>query len=296
MKPLLDQYLAYLRFEKSLSENSIAAYQNDLRRYLDYLTTQSIKRLDDIRESHISRLIQILSQIGLSTASVARNISTIKSFHRFLLLENRVNSDPSEHLESPKITRRLPSVLSFEEIEKLIDQVDLKHPLGLRDRAMVELLYASGLRISELLQLPVREIYFNEGFVRILGKGNKERLVPTSQRCLKWIYKYLDQCRPGLDKMRDSQGITFLNSRGKPMSRMGFWKIVKSLTGKSGIRKEVHPHTFRHSFATHLLEGGAGLRAVQEMLGHSDISTTQIYTHLDREYLRKVYQKYHPRA
>jgi integrase/recombinase XerD len=296
MKFILEQYLNYLRFEKNLSENSIDAYSNDLDRYLEFLKTQAIERFENVEEKHISRLIQILSQVGLATASIARNISSIRSFHRFLLLENVLKKDVSEHIEGPKITRRLPSVLSFEEVDMILNRVDLKHPLGLRDRAMVELLYASGLRISELLHLPVREIYFSDKFVRILGKGNKERLVPTSNRCLKWIEKYLDQCRPRLDKRQQSGGVTFLNARGYPMSRMGFWKIVRMLVTQSGVRKEVHPHTFRHSFATHLLQGGAGLRAVQEMLGHSDISTTQIYTHLDREYLKKVYQKYHPRA
>jgi integrase/recombinase XerD len=161
---------------------------------------------------------------------------------------------------------------------------------------MIELLYASGLRISELLRIPVREIYFKEGFVRILGKGSKERLVPTSQRALEWIRRYLDQVRPALDKWRQSDGIAFLNARGKPLSRMGFWKILQVNVQNSGIKKQVHPHTFRHSFATHLLEGGADLRAVQEMLGHADISTTQIYTHLDRSYLKQVYQEFHPRA
>jgi integrase/recombinase XerD len=296
MKSILEQYLNYLNFEKNLSENSIDAYRNDLDRYIDFLKTQAIERLENVEEKHISRLIQTLSQVGLASASIARNISSIRSFHRFLILENVLKKDPSEHIDGPKITRRLPSVLSFNEIDAIMNQVDLRHPQGLRDRAMVELLYASGLRISELLNLPVREIYFADRFVRILGKGNKERLVPTSHRCLKWIKKYLDQCRPRLDRLQLSAGITFLNIRGYPMSRMGFWKIVRTLVTKSGIRKQVHPHTFRHSFATHLLQGGAGLRAVQEMLGHSDISTTQIYTHLDRAYLKKVYQKFHPRA
>jgi integrase/recombinase XerD len=292
----LNQYLNYLRFEKNLSENSIDAYKNDLKRYIDFLKTQRVDDLENIDEKHISRLIQVLSQIGLATSSVARNLSSIRSFHRFLLYEDTLKKDPSEHVEGAKIIRRLPSVLTFAEIEHIFNQVDLHHPLGLRDRAMVELLYACGLRISELLNLPVREIYFKEKFVRILGKGDKERLVPVSERCLNWIKKYLDRCRPRLDRMRRAEGMTFLNARGYPMSRMGFWKIVRTLVVQSGIKKEVHPHTFRHSFATHLLEGGADLRAVQEMLGHSDISTTQIYTHLDRAYLKKVYQKYHPRA
>jgi len=292
----LTQYLNYLRFERNLSENSISAYNTDLYRYLSYLNAQDVNRLSQINERHIRKLLQVLSEIGLMPASLARNLSSIKSFHKFLISEDLLLSDPSEHIQGPKIRRYLPSVLTFEEIERILNQIAIDNYLGLRDRAMIELLYASGLRISELLLLPSREIYFSEGFIRILGKGSKERLVPTSERALKWIKKYIDIGRPVLDKYGKSEGILFLSIRGRSMSRMGFWKIVQQYVLKSGIRKEVHPHTFRHSFATHLLEGGADLRAVQEMLGHADISTTQIYTHLDRSYLKQVYQQYHPRA
>jgi len=292
----LTQYLNYLRFERNLSENSISAYNTDLYRYLSYLNAQDVNRLSQINERHIRKLLQVLSEIGLMPASLARNLSSIKSFHKFLISEDLLLSDPSEHIQGPKIRRYLPSVLTFEEIERILNQIEIDNYLGLRDRAMIELLYASGLRISELLLLPSREIYFSEGFIRILGKGSKERLVPTSERALKWIKKYIDIGRPVLDKYGKSEGILFLSIRGRSMSRMGFWKIVQQYVLKSGIRKEVHPHTFRHSFATHLLEGGADLRAVQEMLGHADISTTQIYTHLDRSYLKQVYQQYHPRA
>ena len=292
----LTQYLNYLRFERNLSENSISAYNTDLYRYLSYLNAQDVNRLSQINERHIRKLLQVLSEIGLMPASLARNLSSIKSFHKFLISEDLLLSDPSEHIQGPKIRRYLPSVLTFEEIERILNQIAIDNYLGLRDRAMIELLYASGLRISELLLLPSREIYFSQGFIRILGKGSKERLVPTSERALKWIKKYIDIGRPVLDKYGKSEGILFLSIRGRSMSRMGFWKIVQQYVLKSGIRKEVHPHTFRHSFATHLLEGGADLRAVQEMLGHADISTTQIYTHLDRSYLKQVYQQYHPRA
>ena len=296
MNDLLQQYLDYLRFEKNLSENSLYAYQTDLERYLKYLETQNLKRPEHITDRHIHRLLQILSTLGLSPASLARNLSSIRSFHRFLIAEDNAKHDPSEHVEGPKIRRHLPSVLTFPEIEKIIDVIKINSSLGIRDRAMIELLYASGLRISELLLLPVREIYFKEEFLRILGKGSKERLVPVSERALEWIQRYLDQSRPLLDKHRRSEGIAFLSIRGRSMSRMGFWKILRQYVIQSGIRKQIHPHTFRHSFATHLLEGGADLRAVQEMLGHADISTTQIYTHLDRTYLKQVYQQYHPRA
>lgn len=296
MNDYLNQYINFLRFEKNLSDNSIYAYKTDLERYLAYLQAQNISRPEQIQSRHIHRLIQVLSELGLAPSSLARNLSSIRSFHRFLLTEGLVKSDPTEHIEGPKTRRHLPSVLSFDEIEKIMAEIDVRAPLGLRDRAMFELLYACGLRISELLSLPVREIYFKEGFLRVFGKGSKERLVPAADRALQWVRNYLDRGRPALDKYRNSEGVIFLNVRGNPLSRMGFWKILRGYAQKSGIRKEIHPHTFRHSFATHLLEGGADLRAVQEMLGHADISTTQIYTHLDRTYLKQVYQEFHPRA
>jgi integrase/recombinase XerD len=296
MNDYLNQYLNYLRFEKNLSENSIFSYKTDLDRYLAYLHAQEIIRPDHIKSRHIHRLMQVLSEMGLAATSLARNLSSIRSFHKFLYSEDLVKSDPTEHIEGPKLRRHLPSVLTFNEIEIILTQIDIKTSLGLRDRAMIELIYACGLRISELLGLPVRDIYFKEGFLRVIGKGSKERLIPAAERALKWVKDYLDQARPALDKFRNSDGITFLNVRGGHLSRMGFWKILNNYVQKSGIRKEVHPHTFRHSFATHLLEGGADLRAVQEMLGHADISTTQIYTHLDRSYLKQVYQEFHPRA
>jgi len=296
MKHYLEQYLNFLRFEKNLSENSVTAYRTDLERYIAYLTTQKIQKPDEIKRKHVSSLLQLLSSIGLAASSVSRNLSSIRSFHLFLIMENIIAANATEHIKGPKISRHLPSVLLFDEIETILKQIDVSNYLGLRDRAMIELLYASGLRISELLKLPLREIYFDQEFVRVFGKGSKERLVPTSKRALKWIKKYLNISRPVLDKHKRSNGIAFLSIRGTAMSRMGFWKIINNLVQSSGIRKEIHPHTFRHSFATHLLEGGADLRAVQEMLGHADISTTQIYTHLDRNYLKHIYKKYHPRA
>ena len=296
MKTYLDQFIAYLKFERNLSENSIDAYNKDLSRYISFLGGRKIKIPEEIKENDVSRLIQSLSHLGLAASSVSRNLSSIKSFHKFLVGENILNNDPTENIKGPKLRRHLPSVLSFDEIQSIIKQINIKTSLGLRDRAMIELIYASGLRITELLQLPLREIYFNESIIRVFGKGSKERLVPTSEVALNWISKYLDTARPYLDRFNRSDGITFLNVRGTVMSRMGFWKILKGLVNLAGIRKEITPHTFRHSFATHLLEGGADLRAVQEMLGHADISTTQIYTHLDRTYLKQVYQQFHPRA
>ncbi len=292
----LKQFIAYLKFERNLSENSIEAYNTDLNRYLSYIKNKGIDKPEKISEREINLLLQALSQLGLAPASISRNLSSIKSFHKFLIGENILQIDPTENIKGPKLRRYLPSVLSFDEIQLLLKQIDMKNTLGLRDRAMIELLYASGLRISELLQLPLREIYFKESIIRVFGKGSKERLVPTSDNALHWINQYLDRTRPYLDRFGRAGGITFLSVRGTAMSRMGFWKILKKFADKAGIRKKITPHTFRHSFATHLLEGGADLRAVQEMLGHADISTTQIYTHLDRTYLKQVYQQYHPRA
>ena len=296
MQYLLEQYLSYLKFEKNLSDNSIYAYKADLQRYLNYLKAQKVDKPEQIKSTHIRRILQRLSELGLSSTSLARNLSSIRSFHLFLLTEDIIRSDPSETVDGPKLRRYLPSVLSFDEINLICEQIDDSDALGLRDRAMIEVLYACGLRISELLSLLVREIYFKDGFVRIIGKGSKQRLVPISHRALQWVRKYFEQSRPLLDKHQRSAGIAFLSVRGRSISRMGFWKILNKYKNMSGIRKEIHPHTFRHSFATHLLEGGADLRAVQEMLGHSDISTTQIYTHLDRSYLQQEYKDFHPRA
>ena len=296
MTDYLQQYLNYLRFEKNLSDNSVSSYKCDLERYINYLSTQKINRPEYIQSKHIRRLLQLLSELGLSTSTLARNLSSIRSFHLFLISEELIKSDPSEHVDGPKLRRHLPSVLTFDEIELICLNISIDDPLGLRDRAMIEVLYACGLRISELLTLLLREIYFKEEFIRILGKGSKQRLVPISIRALNWVKKYLELSRPVLDKHQRSSGAAFLSIRGTIMSRMGFWKILQKYIRESGIRKEIHPHTFRHSFATHLLEGGADLRAVQEMLGHSDISTTQIYTHLDRSYLQQEYKDYHPRA
>lgn len=222
--------------------------------------------------------------MGLSANSVARNLSSIRGFYRFLIEENYIDYDPTETIDRPKLARRLPSVLSYDEIRKLIEMPDVRNHLGLRDRAMLETIYACGLRVSELLNLKLNDIHWQQEFVRIYGKGRKERLVPIARSALNWIQRYLDRARPLLDRFNRSDGALFLNVRGQGLSRMGFWKILNKYAEQADIRKEIHPHTFRHSFATHLLEGGADLRAVQEMLGHADISTTQIYTHIDRTF------------
>jgi integrase/recombinase XerD len=290
------QYKSFLIFEKNLSEHSVDGYTRDVERLLNYLERIGIKSPEEVKPRHIHRLVQALSEIGLSASSLARNISAMRSFYLFLLGEKIIKSDPTVNIDRPKAPRYLPSVLTYKEITKIFSMVKLKERFGLRDRAMLETLYASGLRISELLNLPIGNIYYEEQILRIFGKGRKERLVPVSVSALKWIKDYIDILRPSMDKKNRSDGVLFLSVRGTAMSRMGFWKIVDKYVREAGIRKEVHPHTFRHSFATHLLENGADLRAVQEMLGHADISTTQIYTHLDRSFLQQEYKSYHPRS
>ncbi len=296
MNELFQQYKSYLIFEQNLTPNSIDAYTRDVARFLSYLKSTGVKSPLNAKSGHVQRLIQLLSEMGLSAGSVARNLSAIRGFYRFLVAENFIDHDPTETIDRPKLARRLPSVLTYNEIQEIISLPDTRDHLGLRNRAMLETLYACGLRISELLSMQIRDIHWEENFVRIFGKGRKERLVPVSDTALRWIKKYLDRSRPLLDRFQRSNGILFLSVRGTPMSRMGFWKIVKRYTDQANIKKEIHPHTFRHSFATHLLENGADLRAVQEMLGHADISTTQIYTHLDRTFLMQEYQTFHPRS
>lgn len=296
MDDIFRQYKSYLVFEQNLSAHSVDAYSRDVKRYLDYLKSNGIKSPQEAQPSHVHRLIQVLSEIGLSAGSLNRNISSIRGFYRFLMGENITQTDPTLNVDCPKIPRYLPTVLTFEEIKTLLAVPDTQTTLGLRDRAMLETIYASGLRVSELLGLLTLNVYFDQNILRIFGKGRKERLTPISDSALNWIKQYLDRSRPLLDKRRRSDGVLFLSVRGTAMSRMGFWKNLKSCINKVDIRKEIHPHTFRHSFATHLLENGADLRAVQEMLGHADISTTQIYTHLDRSYLQQEYKTYHSRS
>lgn len=296
MDDIFQQYKSYLLFEQNLSANSVDAYSRDVQRYINYLHRIGVHSALEAKPNHVHRLIQLLSELGLSANSLARNISSIRGFYRFLIAENICGDDPTQHIDRPKLARHLPSVLTYEEIKAIARVPDTSTLLGLRNRAMIETMYASGLRVSELLSLQVKSIFFTQNVVRVFGKGRKERLVPISDNALEWIRQYLDQARPALDKHRRSEGILFLNSRGTSMSRMGFWKILKACLKEVGIRKEIHPHTFRHSFATHLLENGADLRAVQEMLGHADITTTQIYTHLDRTFLQQEYKTYHPRG
>ena len=296
MLQFLKEYLTILRLEKNLSENTISSYESDLRKFLDYLDTISIGDLNEVTSRIVVDYFELQRGEKINSATTARYRSTLKGFFNYLVINKYVLKDPTETLGSTKIARKLPVVLSFNEIEEILKKPDVNETLGLRDKALLELDYSSGLRVSELINLKINDIYFDEEVIRVFGKGSKERIVPVGSSARNWVKEYLIKARPLLEKKSKSFSIVFLNSRGTKLSRMGVWKIFDRYTKEAGIQKEVHPHTFRHSFATHLVEGGADLRAVQEMLGHSDISTTQIYTHIDREYIKQVHRDFHPRG
>lgn len=296
MQNHLDNFLNYLFVEKSLSQNTIDAYRIDLTRYLNHLATQPrISKLADICAADVSAYVGQLSEIGLSSKSIARNISAIRTFDRYLLDEDLIVRDPAENVTLPRTSKKLPVVLDIHEMEQLLELPDTSEPLGLRDRSMLELMYASGLRVSELIELKQSNLLFESGIIRVFGKGAKERIVPVGKVAIRYVEHYRASARKTVASGRKTNDVLFLNWRGLPLSRMGFWKILKGYLVAAGIRKKVSPHTIRHSFATHLLEGGADLRVVQELLGHSDISTTQIYTHIDRAYLKEVHRSFHPR-
>ena len=295
MKEQLRSYLHYITLEKNLSENTVLSYKLNLNRYLDYLESMRIKNADDIKEETIIEFLRTLSELLLSAKSISQNISAIKGFHKFLFGDGLVKNDPTQNLTKPKIRKSLPEVLTQDEVDLILKQPDTSERLGLRDKAILETMYATGMRVSEALTVKQSDINFSDGFVRVFGKGSKERLIPIGRSAISWIKKYQSEVRVNL-AIENSKDVLFLNARGKPMSRMAIWNIVDKYSKKARIEKAVHPHTFRHSFATHLLEGGADLRAVQEMLGHSDISTTEIYTHIDREYLKEVHRTFHPRG
>ena len=295
MKEHIRSYLHYITLEKNLSENTVLSYKLNLNRYLDYLESKRIKDADEIKEETITEFLRTLSELLLSANSISQNISAIKGFHKFLFGDGLVKNDPTQNLTKPKIRKSLPEVLTQDEVDLILKQPDTSGRLGLRDRAILETMYATGMRVSEALTVKQSDINFSDGFVRVFGKGSKERLIPIGRSAISWIKKYQSDVRVNLAK-ENSKEVLFLNARGKPMSRMAIWDIVNKYTRMARIDKSVHPHTFRHSFATHLLERGADLRAVQEMLGHSDISTTEIYTHIDREYLKEVHRTFHPRG
>ena len=292
---LLEPFNDFLLLEQGASPRTHDAYGRDLARFATFALTRGASTPPDVTARLLRDYIYHLKDLGLAPASIRRNISALRTYFKFLLGEGHVARDPSERLESPKRWRTLPEVLSVAEIDRLLAAPTLDDPLVFRDRALLELAYGAGLRVSEWISIGVRDVMFDEGLVRVFGKGSKERLVPIGRRAIGALASYVRELRPRLEQ-GEGRGALFLNARGQPLTRMGAWKILQKYVTRAGIDKHVSPHTLRHSFATHLLEGGADLRAVQEMLGHADISTTQIYTHVDREYLRTVHRQYHPRA
>jgi len=296
MNIFLKEYLAYLKLEKNLSENTVLSYKNDLSSFMRYLEEHEINDPSQIESRLIISFFTLLEKIGLTSSSAARYFSSLKGFLNYLFANNYIKSNPIEKVSPPKLAKNLPGVLSFAEIEKILSLPNTKETLGIRNKTILEVFYACGLRISELTSLKLSDLYLNEEMIRVFGKGSKERIVPIGSSAINWIKEYLTKSRPLLQKKMKSENYLFLNSRGSKLSRMGVWKIVEKYIKESGIEKEAHPHTFRHSFATHLIEGGADLRSVQEMLGHADISTTQIYTHIDREFIKQVHKQFHPRG
>jgi integrase/recombinase XerD len=292
---LLQRFADYVSLEQGLSPRTIEAYERDLARFAEFAEAKGVAAPLDITARLLREYVYHLKDLGLSPASIRRNVSAVRTYFRFLTGDGIVVRDPSERLETPKKWRTLPEVLSVDEVQRLLAAPTLDDTLVFRDRALLELAYGAGLRVSEWISLGVRDLMLEEGLVRVFGKGSKERLVPIGRSAIGALAIYLRELRPRLEK-GEGKGILFLNARGRPLTRMGAWKILRGYVERAEIQKHVSPHTLRHSFATHLLEGGADLRAVQEMLGHVDIATTQIYTHVDREYLRQVHRSYHPRG
>jgi integrase/recombinase XerD len=289
---LFDQFIGHLRVEKGLSDNTIQSYSSDLVKFLNYLEEKGLSPLDITRDDIITYMGSMKGI--LSERSTARNLSSLKVFFRFMMSEGRIKENPVRLLESMKLPRKLPEILTPEEVDALLSQPDVSNSLGMRDKAMLELIYATGLRVSEIVNLRINNINLEAGYVRTLGKGSKERIIPMGEQAVEALNEYLSHGREALLK-GGGNPLVFLNSRGGGLSRQGFWKIIKKYGIMAGINKKITPHRLRHSFASHLLEGGADLRSVQIMLGHADISTTQIYTHVTRERLKQIHKKYHPR-
>lgn len=289
-------FQAYLKLERSLSPNSIEAYTRDIQRLYEFAGTQEAKPSpESITLADLRRFITWVNELGMIPSSQARILSGIKAFYKYMLMEDLISIDPSELLESPKITRKLPDTLSYEDINKLIEAIDLSKPDGARNKAIMETLYGCGLRVSELTGLKLSNLYLEIEFIKVTGKGNKERLVPIGGSAIKALKIWIEQVRAHNSIKKGEEDYVFLNRRGSRLSRVYIFMLVKDLAAQVGLKKTISPHTFRHSFATHLVEGGADLRAVQEMLGHESITTTEIYTHLDREYLKGTIIQYHPR-
>ena len=291
----VEQFRDYLALEAGNSGNTVENYVRDIRRLVTRAAANGARGPDAITATQLREFIYDLKDLGLAPATIRRQISAVRTYYRFLVGEGRVTRDPSERVESPRQWRRLPSVLTVAEVERLLAAPNTDEPLAIRDRALLELAYATGARVSELVALRLQDVLYQDGVARVFGKGAKQRLVPAGRRALGTVALYAREIRPRFDKGK-GRGVLFLNARGTPLSRVGAWAIIKRAARQAGLTKRVTPHTLRHTFATHLLEGGADLRAVQEMLGHADLATTQLYTHVDRDYLRTVHKSYHPRA
>lgn len=288
-------YKAWLRLEKSLSDNSVEAYLRDVEKLTHYLQiNNTLKTPAELELKELQKFVKWVGELGMSATSQARIISGIRGFYKYCLIEQVTKTDPSTLLEAPKTRRKLPDTLSFEEIEKVIAQIDQSTPEGGRNKAILETMYSCGLRVTEVVNLKISCLYLDVGFIRVIGKGDKERLVPIGRDAAKYIKLYKENIRVHQSVQKECEDFLFLNNKGKYLSRVMIFYIIKSLAAKAGITKNISPHTFRHSFATHLVEGGADLRAVQEMLGHESITTTEIYTHLDRDFLRDTLQRFHP--
>ena len=292
------EYKNFLKLERSLSENSIAAYVNDINKHTFFLKSINKDNIDysDIDTKIIREFVEYLYNLGISSYSQARIISGIKSFFNYLLIEEKIKINPTELIESPKLDKKLPDTLNIEDIEKILSSIELDSFEGVRNRAIIETLYSCGLRVSELIKLSYQNLYLDIGFVKVIGKASKERLVPIGSAAIKYIKIYSDQHRKNIKIKSGNEGFLFLNRRGSKISRNMIFIIIQKISKKINLEKKISPHTFRHSFATHMIEGGADLRAVQEMLGHESITTTEIYTHLNKEYLREVVNKFHPRS
>ena len=291
----LEEFRDYLQFERGVSPRTLEAYGRDLKRLVEYAKRIGIEEAAALTSTHLREFVYDLKDQGLQATSIRRTLSGVRTYFTFLLAEGHVKADPTEQVDMPKTWRRLPGVLSREDVESILEAPDIADRLYWRDKALLEFAYASGVRVSELATLKVRDVDLADGVATVFGKGSKERMVPIGRSAQRALDIYIRESRPNLAK-REGQGTVFLNAQGRPLTRMGIWKILRKHVKRAGVKKRVTPHTLRHCFATHLLEGGADLAAVQEMLGHADISTTQIYTHVDREYLRDVHKRFHPRS
>ncbi len=298
MKNHLEEYLHYLKIERGLSENTIQSYKRDLSQYFSFLDEKAISSCEQVDRYLVLDFLEFLRNEGKSSATIIRMVSSLRKFHQFLRQERMTDNDPMQHIDTPKKTQRLPKTLSIKEVEKIIESPDTNDALGIRDRAILEVMYATGLRVTELITLKLDDLHLSLGLLQTVGKGDKERIIPLGDVAIKWVNLYLEKSRPELlaKNKKDKTNILFLNYKGEGFTRQGIWKNLKVYVTQAGIEKEVTPHTLRHSFATHLLENGADLRVVQELLGHADISTTQIYTHISKKRMADVYKTYFPRA